>query len=86
MNIKKIFCYLKAIPFWFVSGIFCPHVFVNIDNFVRNVIATENSFRISDSFEHSEDERVYKSAIVSVAKCKHCGEISMAWTMLDVKD
>ena len=48
---KRLLCWIKAIPLWIRTGHFAPHLYEReYEN--RIVIATERSFRLSDSLEH----------------------------------
>ena len=76
---KKIFCYLKAIPFFLSSGVWCPHVYKEIGSKKGIVITTKNSFRISDNFLHNKNETVHPSAIIIRSRCTCCGCEELSW-------
>lgn len=72
-------CYLRAIPFYLCSGIWCPHVYKEIGSDKGIVITTKNSFRISDNFTHGENETVHPGAIIIRSKCTCCGHEELSW-------
>ncbi len=76
---RKLICYLKAIPFFIRSGVWCPHRYKEESKETGIVIATDNSFRISDNFLHSNKEIVYPKATIIRSKCVHCGNEDISW-------
>lgn len=76
---KRIICWLKAIPFWLKTGIWCPHVFVICECKPSIIIATDKSFRVSTDYKHNENERVYPNATLMIGKCECCGAITTDW-------
>lgn len=76
---KRIICYIKAIPFFIKSGVWCPHVYNEVSRDQKIVISTEHGFRISDNLSHNKDEKVHPKAIVIKNKCKYCGHEYICW-------
>jgi hypothetical protein len=75
---KRLICYIKAIPLWLRTGLFVPHLYeATTEDAI--IIATDNSFRVADNYNHSEDEVIYPNAIVERCKCVFCGHKTMAW-------
>ena len=75
---KRLLCWIKAIPLWIRTGHFAPHLYeCEYEN--RIVIATERSFRLSDSLEHKPGEIVYRNAIVQKCRCIYCGHEDVGW-------
>jgi uncharacterized membrane-anchored protein len=72
-------CYIKALLYWFSSGIFIPHVYEEIERRKTIVISTDTSFRESDSLEHLPYETVHRNSTVILNKCKHCGKLDLEW-------
>ena len=56
---KRIFCYLKAIPFFLKSGVWCPHVYHDESKETAIIISNDNGFRVSNNWLHGENERVH---------------------------
>lgn len=78
MNIKRIWCYIKAIPFWvrmrFNKDFFIPHVFVE-EEWITPVFVNKktNKIRIADTYAHEIDEEFIPNAIFIGCTCKYCG-------------
>ena len=51
----------------------CPHIYKEIGTDKGIVIATKNSFRISDNYLHNENETVHPRAIIIRSRCTCCG-------------
>lgn len=83
MNIKSIKCYIKAIFGFFEHGVYIPHVFRDEEKTKGIIIATDNSFRISDNYEHAKNEKVYKNALIIKSRCICCGKEDISWWNLD---
>ena len=77
--IKRMICCLKAIPLLLRSGIWCPHVFEEVERHKGIVIAGETSFRESNDLRHSNTERVYRDATIISSKCIYCGKEDKGW-------
>lgn len=76
---KKLVCYLKAIPFFIKSGIWCPHVYKEVGMDKGIVIARQNNFRISNNLIHNNGETVYPHATIIRNKCIYCGHEDLSW-------
>lgn len=75
---KKLLCWLKAIPLWLRTGLFVPHLYeATTEDAI--IIAKPNSFRVADNYNHSEDEVVYKNAVLERCKCVFCGHETLSW-------
>ncbi len=76
---KKILCYLKAIPFFILSGVWCPHVYAEESRETGVVITTKTGFRVSDSLLHNTNETVHPKATILRSKCICCGHEDVSW-------
>lgn len=75
---KKIICWLKAIPLWVRTGLFVPHLYeATYEDAI--IIAKPDGFRVADNYEHSEEETVYPKAVLERCKCVFCGHEELAW-------
>lgn len=78
MNIKKLGCYIRAIPLWvrmkFNKDFFCPHYFVD-EEWITPVYRNRktNELRIATSYAHDIDEEWIPNAIFIGRTCKRCG-------------
>ena len=78
-KLKKIKCYLKAIPFFvkmkFDRDCFIPHMVVEVEERTENIFLDEKKkkFRIAYNYSHTIDEKFYKNATVMISRCKYCG-------------
>lgn len=79
MGFKAILCYAKAIPFFFRTGLWCPHVYGEETKEQGIVITTNKSFRISNSLQHKENERVHTRATILRSRCTCCGKEDISW-------
>ena len=79
MNVKKIKCYIKAVPFYLKSGLFIPHVYKDIEIKRTDIFCTNKGFRVANTLEHSLDEKLIKDVLVTKSKCIYCGNIEMSW-------
>lgn len=86
MNFKKLICYIKAIPYWFLTGNFIPHIFEEIERREGTIISTDTSFRESNSYQHTIEETVHKNCVIFVSECKFCGELDLSWYDKDQSD
>ena len=75
---KKLICWIKAIPLWLRTGEFVPHIYECCYE-KAIIIATDNSFRVADNYQHTANETVYKDACLVRYKCIHCGHEDLAW-------
>lgn len=76
---KRIFCYLKAIPFFIKSGVWCPHIYHEESKENAIIISTDNGFRVSNNWLHDDNEMVHKNATLIRSKCIHCGKEELSW-------
>ena len=76
---KKLICYIKAIPFFLKTGIWCPHTYIEANREKAIIISTDNSFRVSKNLNHKENEKVHQNATLMTCKCKYCGEKELSW-------
>lgn len=83
-TMKRIVCWLKAIPFWLRTGVWCPHVFIICESKPAIIIATDKSFRVSENYEHNENETVYPYATLMTWKCECCGTTTTDWSDGDI--
>lgn len=75
---KRLRCYIKAIPLWLRTGLFVPHLYeATYEDAI--VMTTPDNFRISDNYEHDDVEVVYKNAVVERCKCVFCGHETLSW-------
>lgn len=75
---KKLRCWLSAIPLWIRTGYFVPHLY-ECTHERAIIIATENGFRVADNYEHTPDETVYPNAVLERGKCVFCGHEELSW-------
>ena len=75
---KRFICYLKALPLWFKTGLFVPHLY-EATREEAIIIAKIDSFRVSDNYEHDIDEVVFPHAVLQRCKCVFCGHETMSW-------
>ena len=76
--LKRGICYLKAVRDFLKHGVWVPHVFgYTCEKTI--IIATEHSFRVARSFEHTSEETVYKDAYLIRNRCIHCGKEELSW-------
>lgn len=78
MKIKKLICWIKAIPVYLRSGQWGPHLYA-CDYQKVIIIADEKNFRVSDNYEHKPGEQVYKNACLITGTCVRCGHKTTAW-------
>lgn len=76
---KQFICYLKAVPFYIKTGIWCPHIYKEDDKFNGIIIATNKSFRISNNYAHRKNEVVHPKATIIRSKCICCGKEYLSW-------
>lgn len=76
---KRLLCYLKAMPFFIKSGIWCPHEYEEGIRETGIVITTQNGFRISDNLLHNANETVHPKATILRGKCIYCGHEDVSW-------
>lgn len=76
---RKIICYIKAMPLYFMTGVWCPHTYEKMSQEEGIVMSTNNGFKISDSMLHRENEIVHPKATVIKSKCIYCGHEDISW-------
>lgn len=79
MNLKIIKCYIKAVLGFFKHGVFIPHIFRDVDCKKSIIIATDDSFRVSDNYLHEPNETVYPDALLVTSRCICCGKETQRW-------
>ena len=78
MGIKRIRCWLKAIPLWFRCGAWAPHLYkCTYEKAI--IIATDKSFRVSENVWHDYGETVYEDACLMTCTCQRCGHTQYGW-------
>ncbi len=75
---KRLRCWIKAIPLWLRTGLFVPHLYESTFEDAI-IIASDNGFRVADNYNHSSDEVVYRNAVLERCQCVFCGHKTMAW-------
>ena len=76
---KRIVCWIKAIPFFIKTGVWCPHIYIEEVYSEEIIISTDNSFRVSDNYLHTSDETVHPKATLITSKCACCGKEDYSW-------
>lgn len=76
---KRLLCYLKAIPFLLKSGVWCPHKYKEENKQKVIIIATDKGFRVSDNYEHNSNETVHPDATLVTSRCFCCGKEEYSW-------
>ena len=76
---KKIICWLKAVPFWIKTGEWISHLYKEDSHERCIIISTDNTFRVSKDYIHNENETVHPNATLVRAKCVHCGKELLSW-------
>ena len=56
-----------------------PHIYKEETREQAIIISTENSFRVSKSFMHNDEEIVHPNAILIKNKCIYCGKENFSW-------
>lgn len=76
---RKIGCYIKAIPLYIRTGVWSPHMYEEVSRDQKIVISTDHGFRISDNLTHAKHETVHPKAMVIKNKCRCCGHEDISW-------
>lgn len=76
---KRAVCWIKAIPFWIKSGVWCPHIYVEESREPAIIIANNEGFRVAQNYFHCHNETVYPKATLIRSKCKCCGKEDLSW-------
>ena len=80
MNIfKRIECFIRGIDCFIKHGAFVQHFYKEVEETPAIIIATENSFRVSDNYQHESSETVYPNATLVKCECIRCGHIMFEW-------
>lgn len=75
--IKFIICNIKAIPFFLKSGVFAPHINVEMFQSKKDIyVRGHNRFRIAKDHLMYPDEYLIRNALVTWSCCAECGYIS----------
>lgn len=76
--IRKIICWLKAIPFYLRTGLWVQHCYE--DTYEKAIIVcTDTKFKASDNFFHTSGERIYPKACLIRSRCIYCGHKDVSW-------
>lgn len=81
---KRIECFIRGVIGYIRHGAFVQHLYEETRE-PAIIIATENSFRVSDNFQHEPNETVYKNATLINLKCIRCGHTISEWEDNDEK-
>ena len=76
--IRKLICWMKAIPLWLRCGEWVPHIYT-CEYEKTIIVAGEGYFRSQKGYEHIPGERVYQDACLITYTCKCCGHRAYAW-------
>ena len=77
---KRCRCYIRAVIDYFKHGCFAiVRNYMIIEEIPCIIIATDKSFRVSDNYQHTKDETVYKNATLTRSKCIYCGAEELSW-------
>lgn len=76
---KRILCWVKAIPLFLKCGAWCPHIYKEVSREEAIIIATKNSFRVAKNFIHRDSETVHPKATLIRSKCECCGKEDFGW-------
>lgn len=79
MNVRILKCYFIALIEFFKYGSFVPHTFRDVECKKTIIIATDDSFRVSDNYRHEENETVYSNALLVTSRCSCCGKEIQSW-------
>lgn len=79
MGLKIFKCYVKAFIEFLQYGVFVPHTYKDDSTEIATIIATDNGFRVSNSWAHQPDETVHPNALLVTSKCKCCGKKMYSW-------
>lgn len=85
MLIKRIKCYLEAIKTYLKHGVWVPHVYRDTRE-KAIIVASRDSFRVSDSCWHIPGEQVYLDGCLIRSQCIYCGHKMLSWTRKYTED
>ena len=86
MSLAELKCYWRAIPFFFKTGNWIPHLWIEKQTYPASEIwVSEKNFRIrGNGYEHYPWEHLEKNVTLHGLECKHCGKKMMTWDKDDV--
>ena len=76
--LKYLICLIKALPLWFRTGYFIPHLYEGLTRDAI-IIATSDSFRVAEDYTHTAEETVYPDAVLEECTCVFCGHKVWSW-------
>lgn len=76
--IGRIKCFIIAIIDLIRYRVYSPHFYTQTEE-PAIIIATDNSFRVSDNYQHTPNETVYPNSTLLHCKCKYCGHEMLSW-------
>ena len=76
---KRIICWIKAIPLFLKCGAWCPHIYEEKTFIPSIIISHQYGFRVSDDYRHGSYETVHPKATLIVCKCLCCGKEELSW-------
>ena len=76
---KKIICWIKAIPLWLRCNAWVPHLYIEDGRKASIVAAGDAYFRETTSLEHLPGEQIYQKATIVTDRCKVCGKKIKTW-------
>lgn len=81
---RYLMCNLKAIPFFLKSGVFAPHINVEMFQSKKDIYVRGNKFRIAKEPYYMEpDEYLIKNVTVTWSCCSACGYITKEYEIDD---
>lgn len=79
---KHIKCLWETIKDWAITGCWSRHLYT--DSYSPSIIiATDTTFRKSESLVHSRNEKVYPNAVLITSTCVYCGKQMESWCTMD---
>ena len=78
-RMRKLICWIRAVPFFLRSGIWCPHTYKELERHSGIVIAGDTYFRESKGLQHRAGEQVYQNATIITNRCIRCGQTDTGW-------
>ena len=76
---RRFICWIKAIPLFIKSGVWCPHLYNEGTCESTIIISTKNGFRVSDNYIHKPHETVHPKATLIRSKCFYCVIEDLSW-------
>ena len=74
-----LICWLKALPFFLRTGVWCPHLYKEAGIKKAMVAVGADYFRETRRLEHMPGERVYTNATIITDRCVCCGKENRTW-------